>query len=83
MAGAKDEVLDLYYQQGTNRPRPTIVWVHGGGFLAGSKNGIANYMKVLAGMATRWSQLNTRKLTGSFAPAVLPPATKQGTEGPQ
>jgi len=46
--GAKDELFDLYYQEGTNAPRSTIVWVHGGGFVAGSKNGIANYMKVLA-----------------------------------
>ena len=45
----KDEVFDLYYPEGTAAPRPTIVWVHGGGFVAGSKNHIANYMKVLAG----------------------------------
>lgn len=45
----KDEMLDLYYQQGTKTPQATIVWVYGGGFIAGSKDGIANYMKVIAG----------------------------------
>ena len=27
---------------------PTIVWVHGGAFVSGSKDGIANYLKILA-----------------------------------
>ncbi|MGB9476429.1 MAG: alpha/beta hydrolase [Candidatus Udaeobacter sp.] len=45
----KNETFDLYYQQEGNAPRPTIVWVHGGGFVAGNKNGITNYMKILAG----------------------------------
>src|SRR5258708_39716734 len=41
-----DEILDINYPEGTNRPLPTIVWVHGGGWIAGSKDGIANYLKV-------------------------------------
>jgi acetyl esterase len=45
----KNETLDLYYQQEAIAPRPTIIWVHGGGFVAGNKNHIANYMKILAG----------------------------------
>lgn len=45
----KNETFDLYYQQEAQPPRPTIVWVHGGGFVAGNKNHIANYMKILAG----------------------------------
>ena len=44
-----DEIFDINYPEDTNRPLPTIVWVHGGGWVAGSKDGIANYLKVLAG----------------------------------
>jgi acetyl esterase/lipase len=45
----KNETFDLYYPQGTDAPRPTIVWVHGGGFVAGDKSHVANYMKIMAG----------------------------------
>ena len=45
---AKDEVFDLYYPEGASS-LPTIVWVHGGGYVAGSRGGVANYLKVLAG----------------------------------
>jgi acetyl esterase len=44
-----DEIFDINYPDGADRPLPTIVWVHGGGWVAGSKDGIANYLKVLAG----------------------------------
>jgi acetyl esterase/lipase len=44
---AKDEVLDIYYRDGAPA-RPAIVWVHGGAFVAGTKNGVANYLKILA-----------------------------------
>lgn len=45
----RDEIFDVNYPEGTSGPLPTIVWVHGGGWVAGSKDGIANYLKVLAG----------------------------------
>ena len=47
-----DGFLDIYYPsgiEGTSRSLPTIVWVHGGGFVSGSKNHISNYLKILAG----------------------------------
>jgi acetyl esterase len=46
-----DARLDVYYPaevEGTSRALPTIVWVHGGGFVSGSKDHIANYLKILA-----------------------------------
>jgi acetyl esterase len=44
-----DEMFDIYYLEGADGPLPTIVWVHGGGWVAGSKEGVANYLKILAG----------------------------------
>jgi acetyl esterase len=46
-----DAVLDVYYPSevgNTDRKLPTIVWVHGGGFISGSKDQIANYLQILA-----------------------------------
>jgi acetyl esterase/lipase len=45
---SKDEVFDLYRPQGAG-VLPAIVWVHGGGYVAGSKEGVANYLKIFAG----------------------------------
>src|SRR5258705_9934014 len=45
-----DALLDVFYPSAiADKPLPTIVWVHGGGWVAGSKDDIANYGKVLAG----------------------------------
>jgi len=43
--------LDVYYPGGTpsgDRPPLTLVWIHGGGFISGSKGQVANYVKILA-----------------------------------
>lgn len=45
----RDEIFDVYYSEGTAGPRPTVVWVHGGGWIGGSKDGIANYLKIISG----------------------------------
>ncbi len=46
---SRDERFDISYSGASSGPQPTIVWVHGGGWIAGSKEGVANYLKVLAG----------------------------------
>lgn len=40
--------LDVFYREGAGS-QPTVVWVHGGAWIAGSKEGITNYLRVLAG----------------------------------
>jgi acetyl esterase/lipase len=43
------EIFDINLPPGASAPLPAIVWVHGGAWIAGSKAGVANYLKVLAG----------------------------------
>lgn len=45
----EDEKFDIYRPAGEKGPMQAIVWVHGGGWIAGSKEGISNYLKILAG----------------------------------
>ncbi|WP_306225052.1 alpha/beta hydrolase [Bosea beijingensis] len=47
---AEDEKLDIYLPPGDVEPgRPTIVWIHGGAFVAGDRKDVAPYLKILAG----------------------------------
>ncbi|HVY55321.1 MAG TPA: alpha/beta hydrolase, partial [Thermodesulfobacteriota bacterium] len=46
------ESLDVFYPsdiEGSGKALTTIVWVHGGGWIAGSKDEVANYLRILAG----------------------------------
>ena len=43
-----DEVLDVYRPAGFEGRLPTVVWVHGGGWIAGSKEELAGYFKLIA-----------------------------------
>lgn len=44
----KDAVLDIYKPPKVEAGSPTIVWIHGGGFVSGRRSDIANYAKILA-----------------------------------
>lgn len=48
----KDGYLDIYYPseiRASDRLLPTVVWVHGGGWVSGSKDDVANYARIIAG----------------------------------
>lgn len=49
--GAEDEKLDIYLPPGgrIEPGRPTIVWIHGGAFVAGDRGDVAPYLRILAG----------------------------------
>jgi acetyl esterase/lipase len=67
---SRDETLDVYSRKGA-RAQPAIVWVHGGGFVAGSKEGIANYMKILAGHGYTTIALEYSKGRGTTYPKAI------------
>jgi len=43
-----DAYLDVFYPNGTTKPLPTVVWVHGGAWVAGNKDDVDTYMEILA-----------------------------------
>src|SRR6476659_5112030 len=43
-----DGRLDVFRPR-RDEPLPTVVWVHGGAFVSGSKSDVSNYLRVLAG----------------------------------
>ena len=44
----EDERFDLHRPAQTDVALPTIVWIHGGGYVSGSKEAVANYLRILA-----------------------------------
>lgn len=48
-ADDEDAVLDVYRLPDPAPDLPVVVWIHGGGFVSGRRQDVANYLKVLAG----------------------------------
>lgn len=46
--GDPDSRVDVFYPEGTTDRLPTIVWVHGGAFVGGTKDGTTAYAQILA-----------------------------------
>jgi acetyl esterase len=61
-----DGRFDVFMPSNSKGPLPAIVWVHGGGFMAGSREGVGNYLQVLAsrgyvGVAIDYTRAPTAK----------------------
>ena len=63
--------LDLYQPQNVQElgPRPTVIWIHGGGWISGSKEHARGYFKLLAAQG-----YNVVAVQYQFAPQVVYPA---------
>ncbi len=46
--GDRDALFDLFAPKDAGQPLPAVVWVHGGGFVAGSRGDLAGYLQLLA-----------------------------------
>jgi acetyl esterase/lipase len=44
----EDALFDIFAPADARKPLPTVVWVHGGAFIAGSRSDLSGYMQVLA-----------------------------------
>lgn len=46
--GSPDGLLDVLYPEAATDQLPTVVWIHGGAFVAGTKDALPGYLSVLA-----------------------------------
>ena len=73
-AADPDARLDVFYPseiENSERALTTVVWVHGGGWISGSKNQIANYAKILAGNGYTVADVDYSVAPGKTYPTPL------------
>lgn len=69
-----DAFFDAVYAariETTEQMLPTIVWVHGGAFVSGSKDHIANYLRILAAKGFTVVGVNYSLAPGKFYPTPI------------
>jgi acetyl esterase/lipase len=70
--GAPPAYLDIYTPDGAGgKPRPVILWVHGGGFVAGSAATVADYTILLAHAGYTVASLDYSLAPGSRYPVPV------------
>ena len=67
-------LLDVFYPadaEAQGRALPTVVWVHGGGWISGSKNHVANYLRLVASRGFTVIGVDYPLAPGQAYPAAL------------
>jgi acetyl esterase/lipase len=67
--------LDVYKRRDTAAPRPTIIWIHGGGWIIGTKE--ASLMSLMPWFEMGWNVVNVEYRLGKVAP---PPAAVEDAQ---
>jgi acetyl esterase len=47
-SGDRDALFDVFVPSDAQAPLPAVVWVHGGGFVAGSRSDLSNFLQIVA-----------------------------------
>ena len=70
-ANNRENRVDLYLPRGADRPTPVLMYIHGGGWVGGSKE--ANVLRLLPYLEMGWSVVNVQYRLGrvSRAPAAV------------
>ncbi|MCH2464701.1 MAG: alpha/beta hydrolase, partial [Gemmatimonadetes bacterium] len=70
-ASNRDNKVDLYLPRGTDRPAPVLVYIHGGGWVGGSKE--SSVLRLVPWMEMGWAVVNVQYRLGevSLAPAAV------------
>lgn len=70
----KDATLDIYFPQEVideDEKLPLVVWVHGGAYISGDKDQIANYCKILASKGFAVASVNYSIAPGKTYPTPI------------
>ena len=71
VANNRDNKVDLYLPRGVDGPTPVLMYIHGGGWVGGSKEG--NVLRLLPWLEKGWAVVNVQYRLGevSLAPAAV------------
>ena len=69
--GGPAETLDLFSPAGTHEPLPTVIWIHGGAWISGTKEDVNPYARIIASHGYTTVSLNYAVSPGVVYPRAL------------